>query len=77
MSTAHQHSTALVLELILLTNSQFLLSSRRNERAYRGNVLLIAINGDAKPHFPTIADYVNRSRDTITVILGQVLIALS
>ena len=74
---APAHSPTMLLKVVLLAYSQGLVSSRRIERACRDNVLFIAISGDAKPHFTTIADFVSRSRDAITSVFGQVLSVLS
>lgn len=73
---APAHSPAMLLKVVLLAYSQGLVSSRRIERACRDNVLFIAISGDAKPHFTTIADFISRSRDAITSVFGQVLSVL-
>ena len=73
---APAHSPALLLKVVLLGYSQGLVSSRRLERACRDNVLFIAISGDAKPHFTTIADFISRSRDAISSVFGQVLSVL-
>lgn len=74
---APAHSPSMVLKVVLLAYSQGLVSSRRIERACRDNVLFIAISGDAKPHFTTIADFISRSREAITSVFGQVLSVLS
>ena len=74
---APAHSPTMLLKVVLLAYSQGLVSSRRIERACRDNVLFIAIRGDAKPHFTTIADFISRSRDAITSVFGQVLCVLS
>ncbi|HRQ64535.1 MAG TPA: transposase, partial [Xanthomonadaceae bacterium] len=52
---ATAHDPAMLLRAVLLGYSQGLVSSRAIERACRDNVLFIAITGDAKPHFTTIA----------------------
>ena len=39
-------------------------------------MLFIAITGDAKPHFTTIADVISRSRDAIASVFAQVLVIL-
>jgi hypothetical protein len=53
-----------------------LVSSRDIERACRDNVLFVAMTGDAKPHFTTIAAFVSRSRDSILTVFAQVLAIL-
>jgi hypothetical protein len=66
----------LLLKAVLLAYSQGMVSSRLIERACRDNVLFIALTGDAKPHFTTIADFVSRSREAIATVFSQVLTLL-
>lgn len=73
---APAHAPAMLLRAVLLAYSQGMVSSRVIERACRENVVFIAMTGDAKPHFTTIADFVSRSRDPIAAIFGQVLAIL-
>jgi transposase len=73
---APAHAPAMLLRAVLLAYSQGMVSSRAIERACRENVVFIAMTGDAKPHFTTIADFVSRSRDPIAAIFGQVLAIL-
>ncbi|QBB72028.1 IS1182 family transposase [Pseudolysobacter antarcticus] len=73
---ASAHAPAMLLKAVLLAYSQGMISSRAIERACRDNVVFIAITGDAKPHFTTIADFVSRSRDAIASVFGQVLTLL-
>jgi hypothetical protein len=61
---------------VLLGYSRGVVSSRALERACRENVLFIAITGDAKPHFTTIASFISRSRDAIAAVFAQVLAIL-
>jgi transposase len=70
---APAHSPAMLLRAVLLGYSQGLVSSRAIERACRDNVLFVAITGDAKPHFTTIASFVSRSPDAIAAVFVQVL----
>lgn len=39
-------------------------------------MLFIAITGDAKPHFTTVADFISRSREAIASVFAQVLAIL-
>lgn len=39
-------------------------------------MLFVAITGDAKPHFTTLADFISRSRDAIAAVFGQMLTLL-
>lgn len=73
---APAHSPAMLLRAVLLAYSQGMVSSRAIERACRENVVFIAMTGDAKPHFTTIADFVSRSRDAISAVFAQVLTIL-
>ena len=73
---APAHSPMMLLRAVLLAYSQGTTSSRAIERACRDNVVFIAITGDAKPHFTTIADFISRSRDAIKAVFAQVLVIL-
>ena len=75
-SGAPAHAPAMLLKAVLLAYSQGMVSSRSIERACRDNVLFIALTGDAKPHFTTIADFVSRSREAIAAVFAQVLTLL-
>ena len=75
-SGAPAHAPAMLLRAVLLGYSQGLNSSRAIERACRENVVFIAMTGDAKPHFTTIADFVSRSRNAISAVFAQVLTIL-
>jgi len=73
---APAHAPTMLLKAVLLAYSQGMVSSRSIERACRDNVLFIALTGDAKPHFTTIADFVSRSREAIAAVFSQVLTLL-
>lgn len=73
---ATAHDPGMLLRAVLLGYSQGLVSSRAIERACRDNVLFVAITGDAKPHFTTIAGFISRSRDAIAAVFAQVLTIL-
>lgn len=73
---APAHSPAMLLKAVLLAYSQGLISSRQIANACERNVQFIAITGDAKPHFTTIADFVSRSHDAIASVFAQVLTVL-
>lgn len=73
---ASAHAPSMLLKAVLLAYSQGIVSSRSIERACRDNVLFIAITGDAKPHFTTIADFISRSHDAIAAVFAQVLAIL-
>src|SRR5690606_25022102 len=73
---APAHAPAMLLRAVLLGYSQGLVSSRAIERACRDNVLFVAITGDAKPHFTTIAAFVSRARGAIAAASAQVVTIL-
>ncbi|WP_326527079.1 transposase, partial [Dokdonella sp.] len=73
---ATAYAPSVLLKAVLLAYSQGQVSSRCIERTCRDNVLFIALTGDAKPHFTTIADFVSRSRDAIASVFAQVLAIL-
>lgn len=73
---ATAYAPCVLLKAVLLAYSQGQVSSRCIERACRDNVLFIALTGDAKPHFTTIADFVSRSREPIASVFAQVLAIL-
>lgn len=73
---APAHDPAMLLRAVLLGYSQGLVSSRSIERACRDNLLFVAITGDSKPHFTTIAGFVSSSRDAIAAVFAQVLAIL-
>jgi transposase len=73
---APAHAPTMLLKAVLLAYSHGMVSSRSIERACRDNVLFIALTGDAKPHFTTIADFVSRSREAIAAVFSQVLTLL-
>jgi transposase len=73
---APAHDPAMLLRAVLLGYSMGLVSSRDIEGACRDNVLFVAMTGDAKPHFTTIAAFVSRSRDAIATVFAQVLAIL-
>lgn len=75
-SGAPAHAPAMLLKAVLLAYSQGMVSSRSIERACRDNVLFIALTGDARPHFTTIADFVSRSHAAIATVFAQVLTVL-
>jgi transposase len=75
-SGAPAHAPTMLLKAVLLAYSQGMVSSRSIEWACRDNMLFIALTGDAKPHFTTITDFVNRSREAIAAVFAQVLTLL-
>ena len=63
-----------LLKIILLAYSRGMISSRSIERAWRENVLFMAISGDCAPQFTTLAKFVRELRDEIAELFTQVLL---
>ena len=66
-------SPPMLLKEVLSAYSQGLVRSQHIERTCRDNILLIAISGDSKPHFMTIADFIRRPCQAITSVFSEVL----
>jgi transposase len=64
---------AMLLKIILFAYSQGIVSSRGIERACRDHVTFIALSGDTRPHFTTIAGFVSSLGDDIARIFTQIL----
>lgn len=74
---ASAHSPAMLLKAVLLGYSMGLISSRAIANACVQNTLFVAITGDSKPHFTTVADFISRSGAAISTVFAQVLTVLS
>jgi len=64
---------AMLLKVVLFAYSQGIVSSRNIERACREHVTFIALSGDSRPHFTTIAEFVSSLGDGIAHIFSQIL----
>lgn len=65
---------AALIKIILLAYSRGIISSRKIEAACRENVLFIAVSGDSRPHFTTLAAFVSELGDTVAKLFAQVLL---
>jgi len=74
---ARAYNPACLLKIVLLGYSRGLCSSRRIARACRENVLFMAISGDSRPHFTTIACFVRNLQEEILGIFCTVLLICS
>lgn len=71
---ASAYPPATLLKLVLFAYSQGIVSSRAIERMCREHVVFIALSGDSKPHFTTVAAFIRNLGDEIGKIFAQVLL---
>ena len=70
---ATAYPPAMLLKVVLFAYSQGIVSSRGIERACREHVTFIALSGDARPHFTTIAQFVSTLGDDIARVFAAVV----
>ena len=71
---APAYNPACLLKIVLLGYSRGLYFSRRTARAYADNVLFMAISGDCRPHFTTIAWFVRSFQEEVLSIFCTILL---
>jgi transposase len=64
---------AMLLQVVLFAYSQGIVSSRAIARACQEHVTFIALSGDTRPHFTTIADFVSTLGADIAHVFAAVL----
>ena len=70
---AAAYPPAMLLKVVLFAYSQGIVSSRAIERACCEHVTFIALSGDTRPHFTTLASFVSTLGEDIAHIFSQVL----
>jgi transposase len=70
---AAAYPPAMLLKVVLFAYSQGIVSSRGIEAACRDHVTFIALSGDSRPHFTTLAGFVSTLSDDIARIFTQIL----
>jgi len=70
---ATAYPPAMLLKVVLFAYSQGIVSSRGIERACREHVTFIALCGDTRPHFTTIAQFVSSLGDDIARVFAAVV----
>jgi transposase len=70
---ASAYPPAMLLKVVLFGYSQGIVSSRGIERACREQVTFIALCGDSRPHFTTIADFVSSLGEDIARVFAALL----
>jgi transposase len=70
---ATAYPPAMLLKVVLFAYSQGIVSSRGIERACREHVTFIALTGDTRPHFTTIAHFVSTLGEDIAHVFAAVV----
>lgn len=70
---APAYAPAMLLRVVLFAYSRGIISSRAIARACEEHVTCIALSGDSRPHFTTIAHFVSTLGDQIAPIFAAVL----
>jgi transposase len=70
---APAYPPAMLLKVVLFAYSQGIVSSRAIERACQEHVTFIALSGDTRPHFTTIAHFVSTLGADIAHVFAAVL----
>lgn len=73
LTGASAYPPAMLLKVILFAYSQGIVSSRGIESACQHHVIFIALSGDTRPHFTTIASFVSTLSKNISDTFKQVL----
>jgi transposase len=71
---APAYDPAVMLKIVLLAYSRDMVSSRAIERACAENVLFMAISGDTRPAYTTVAAFVRGLSEEITAIFTEVIL---
>ena len=73
LTGASAYPPAMLLKVILFAYSQGIVSSRGIESACQHHVTFIALSGDTRPHFTTLASFVSMLGKNISDIFTQIL----
>ena len=73
LNGATTYPPGMLLKVILCACSQGAVSSRRIERLCREHVTFIALSGDSRPHFTTLAAFVSSLEEEVAQFFAQVL----
>lgn len=64
----------MLLKVVLFAYSRGVISSRKIAALCENNIVFMALSGDNRPHFTTIADFVSRCEDKIVSVFRDVLL---
>jgi transposase len=71
---APAYNPAMLLKIILLGYSRSILSSRAIAKACEENIVFMALSGDSRPHFTTIANFITKMDQQVRSIFADVLL---
>ena len=71
---APAYDPRILLKIVLYAYSRGITSSRKIAQCCRENIIFIALSGDTKPHFTTIADFVSTRDKEIAKLFRDVLL---
>jgi transposase len=74
---ASAYHPRVLLKIVLLAYSRGIISSRRIESLCRRDVQFMAVSGDTRPQFTTIAGFVSRCCEEISALFTEVLMVCS
>ena len=67
------YDPAMLLKVVLFAYSRGITLSRKIEKAYRENVVFMALSANSQPHFTTIADFISRMQRPVGELFVQIL----
>jgi transposase len=73
LSGAPAYDPRILLKVVLFAYSRGIIGSRRIARACEENVVFMALSGDSRPHFTTIAHFITTMDDLIGAVFTEVL----
>jgi transposase len=71
---APAYNPAMLLKVILLAYSRNIVSSRAISKACEENIVFMALSGDSRPHFTTIASFITKMDQQVRSIFSDVLL---
>jgi transposase len=74
---ASAYHPRVLLKIVLLAYSRGVVHSRQIEALCRRDVQFMAVSGDTRPQFSTIAGFVSKSSEQIAVLFSEVLLVCS
>ena len=70
---APAYNPAILLKVVLFAYSRGIIGSRRIAQACEENVVFMALGGDSRPHFTTIAEFISTMGEQIGDVFTEVL----
>ena len=70
---APAYNPKVLLKIVLYAYSRGVISNRRIARLCETNVVFMALSGDSRPHFTTIADFVSLCQVNVISVFRDIL----